>query len=90
MAVLTRPFWPEVTMSHQPAIRQLPANSRPGGSGGLNLGTEDVTARYAAGFKDISDDQEAKVTPEFYVNTTVFLTRKDSTPGSVPDQPPAG
>lgn len=53
---------------------------------------EDVpTARYTLVFKGyIGDDQEAKVTQNFYVNTTAKPEeKKDSTPGGGSDQPQA-
>ena len=84
--------WPFQTdfQSYRTAI-SIPANSQKEVVFEFTQREDVPTARYTLVFKGyIGDDQEAKVTQNFYVNTTAKPEeKKDSTPGGGSDQPQA-
>ena len=84
--------WPFQTdfQSYRTAI-SIPANSQKEVVFEFTQREDVPTARYTLVFKGyIGDDQEAKVTQNFYVNTTAKPEEKqDSTPGGGSDQPQA-
>ena len=84
--------WPFQTdfQSYRTAI-SIPANSQKEVVFEFTQREDVPTARYTLVFKGyIGDDQEAKVTQNFYVNTTAKQEEKqDSTPGGGSDQPQA-
>lgn len=85
--------WPFQTdfQSYRKTISILPANSQEEVAFEFTQREDVPTARYTLVFKGyIGDDQEAKVTQNFYVNTTAKPEeKKDSTPGGGSDQPQA-